>query len=86
MLATEDMRSKKCVTDDALRPFSALSLQQADGHSTPHMLLPALFLAWISRCSQYTDRSGAKPKATGMWKGSNARLVSAGGATSRAVG
>src|SRR5262249_28642990 len=30
VLATSDIRSKKCVTDDALRPFSAPSLQQAE--------------------------------------------------------
>jgi hypothetical protein len=36
VLATSDIRSKKCVTDDAIRPFSAPSLQQADGHRAAH--------------------------------------------------
>ena|SRR5215469_2953611 len=47
---------QKVHADDALRPFSALSLQQADGHRTPHCTASCPVFRTDIRCSQYTHR------------------------------
>src|SRR5215469_310543 len=53
VLATSDIRSKKCATNDTLRLFSALSLQQVDGHRTAHCAASRPVLRTDIRSSQY---------------------------------
>jgi len=59
VLATWDIRSKKCVTDDSIRPFSAPSLQQEDGHRAAHC---AASCPIFEQVSQVASTSGGQQR------------------------